>query len=174
MARTTKVTIDNATVAQDQKTTTVAKKYDPNDPIPCRSVTHGELLLEGKKSKLLYTWANAGDITDVEYQDLQALQSMKSRFLTDPLFVIEDQELVKRWKSVLGSIYEKIDTENVESIFNLSPANIKKRLQNAPIGLRNSVMSMASEKILNGELDSISKIKAIDEVLGTELLSIIV
>ena len=72
------------------------RKFDPTETFPCRSVCYGELILEGYKSKILYTWANCGDYADVEYQDLQALQSRKSRFLTDPLFVIEDEDGTKR------------------------------------------------------------------------------
>ena len=38
-----------------------AKKYSPNDLIECRSVTGGELILIGDKSKLQYTWADYAD-----------------------------------------------------------------------------------------------------------------
>ena len=51
------------------------RKYAPDDMIPCRSLTYGELLLTGSKSKLLYSWANYNDVTEVEFQDLQALKS---------------------------------------------------------------------------------------------------
>ena len=43
-----------------------ARKFAMDDPITCRSVTYGELLLPGKKSQLLYSWANYGDVTEVE------------------------------------------------------------------------------------------------------------
>ena len=45
------------------------KKYAPEDFIECRSVTGGELILVGAKSKLQYTWADYGDTAYVEYQD---------------------------------------------------------------------------------------------------------
>ena len=53
------------------------RKFAMDDPILCKSVTFGELLLPGKKSQLLYTWANYGDTTEVEFQDLQALRSTR-------------------------------------------------------------------------------------------------
>ena len=56
-----------------KKTKTVAKtpkKYAPGDMIPCRSMTYGELLLTGTKSKMLYTWANYGDVTEMEFQEI--------------------------------------------------------------------------------------------------------
>lgn len=150
-----------------------AKKFEPSETIPCRSVTYGELVLMGYKSKLLYTWANAGDVSYVEYQDLQALQSRKSRFLTEPLFVIEDEDLVSQWSGMLKSVYDKIDEEDLEKILALPVSKLKSKLKSSPEGIQKSIKSMAAAKIASGELDSISRIKAIDEVLGTELLSII-
>lgn len=176
--KTTKqVAVDELEVEQEvvkkapvkQKT----RKFDPTETFPCRSVCYGELILEGYKSKILYTWANCGDYADVEYQDLQALQSRKSRFLTDPLFIIEDEELVEYWGSLLKPIYSKIEEDDIEQILKLTPAQLKKRLKSAPNGIKESIKTMAAAKIMSGELDSLNRIKAIDEVLGTELMSMI-
>lgn len=149
------------------------KKFEPTESIPCRSVTYGELVLLGYKSKLLYTWANTGDVAYVEYQDLQALQSRKSKFLIEPYFVIEDEDLVAQWSGMLKPIYDKITEEDLEEILNLPVSKLKNKLKASPEGIKKSIKSMAAAKIASGEFDSITKIKAIDEVLGTELLSTI-
>lgn len=161
------------TTKKETSTKKQAHKFSPDDMIPCRSVTYGELLLEGFKTKALYTWANEGDVTYVEYQDLQALQSRKSRFLTDPLFIIEDEDLVSNWSSTLKSIYDKVEEENLEELLKLPVAKLKNKLKASPDGVKNSVKSMAAAKILAGEFDSLNRIKAIDEVLGTQLISMI-
>ena len=70
------------------------RKFAQDDLILCKSVTYGELLLPGKKSKLLYIWANHGDATEVEFQDLQALRSTRSAYLMNPYFVIEKSQLI--------------------------------------------------------------------------------
>lgn len=150
-----------------------AKKFAPDDMIPCRSITYGELLLEGFKTKTLYTWANAGDVTNVEYQDLQSLQSRKSRFLTDPLFIIEDEDLVESWSAMLKPIYSKVEEADLEELLKLPVAKLKNKLKASPDGVKTSIKSMAAAKILTGEFDSINRIKAIDEVLGTQLISMI-
>lgn len=149
------------------------RKFDPTETFPCRSVCYGELILEGYKSKILYTWANCGDYADVEYQDLQALQSRKSRFLTDPLFIIEDEELVEQWGTLLKPVYSKIEEDDIEQLLKLSPSQLKKKLKVMPNGIKESIKTMAASKIMSGELDSLNRIKAIDEVLGTELMSMI-
>ena len=149
------------------------RKFDPTETFPCRSVCYGELILEGYKSKILYTWANCGDYADVEYQDLQALQLRKSKFLTDPLFIIEDEELVEHWGTLLRPIYSKIEEEDIEQLLKLTPSQLKKRLNAMPVGIKESIKTMAAAKIMSGELDSLNRIKVIDEVLGTELMSMI-
>ena len=145
------------------------RKYAPNDMIPCRSVTYGELLLPGAKTKVLYTWANYGDTTDVEFQDLQALKSTKSTYLFRPRFIIEDEDLVEQWRNDLGKIYDDIIAIDVEAMFKLPAGQLKSKLKKAPAGIQQAVKNLAGEKIMNGSLDSLAKIKAIDEALGTDL-----
>ena len=162
--------IDNEVVQETVKTTVkkTPRKFQQNDPILCRSVTYGELLYPAKKSQLLYSWANYGDATEVEYQDLQALRSTKSAYLNAPYFIIEDEELLEQWPE-LKKLYEKIVTADIDKIFDMPINKFKAALRNLPIGFKDSIKNIASAKILDGTLDSISKIKAIDEVFNTDL-----
>ena len=144
-------------------------KYAPDDLIPCRSVTYGELLLSAPKSKLMYVWANYNDVTEVEFQDLQALKSTRSNYLFKPRIVIEDEELVEQWSKDFKDMYSKIAHVDVEEIFDLPLGKFKTALKNAPKGVQQAVKNIAGEKIMNGSLDSLAKIKAIDDILGTDL-----
>lgn len=145
------------------------RKYAPDDLIPCRSVTYGELLLSAPKSKLMYVWANYNDVTEVEFQDLQALKSTRSNYLFRPRIVIEDEELVEQWSKDFKDMYNKIIHVDVEEIFDLPLGKFKTALKNAPKGVQQAVKNIAGEKIMNGSLDSLAKIKAIDDILGTDL-----
>lgn len=158
-----------ATKSEPKQAVKAPRKFAPDDKIICRSVTFGELLLTGVKSRLLYTWANYGDTTEVEFQDLQALKSMKSSYLYRPRFIIEDEELVEQWCKDFGDMYKNIEDTDVENLFNLPLAQFKSKLKKTPKGVQQAVKNIAGEKILNGSLDSIAKIKAIDEILGTDL-----
>lgn len=168
--------IDVEEVETEVKTTKTKKpatkevrKYAPDEMISCRSITYGELLLPGPKSKLLYTWANYGDVTEISFQDLQALKSTRSTYLFKPRFIIEDEELVEQWRNDLGKIYDDIIATDVEAMFRLPAGQLKARLKKAPVGIQQAVKNLAGEKIMNGTLDSLAKIKAIDETLGTDL-----
>ena len=145
------------------------RKYAPDDLIPCRSVTYGELLLSAPKSKLMYVWANYNDVTEVEFQDLQALKSTRSNYMFRPRIVIEDEELVEQWSKDFKDMYSKITHVDVEEIFDLPLGKFKTALKNAPKGVQQAVKNIAGEKIMNGSLDSLAKIKAIDDILGTDL-----
>lgn len=144
------------------------RKFAQDDMILCKSVTYGELLLPGKKSKLLYIWSNYGDTTEVEFQDLQALRSTRSAYLMNPYFVIEDEELLEQWPE-LKNLYDKVAALDVDNLFSLPINQFKKKLRDIPIGFKDPIKNIAGEKIRNGSLDSIAKINALDEILGTEL-----
>lgn len=145
------------------------RKYAPDDFIPCRSITYGELLLTGPKSKLLYSWANYGDITEIPFQDLQALKSTRSSYLYRPRFIIEDEELIEQWSKDFKELYQNIIDVDVEELFKLPLGKFKAALKKAPQGVQQAVKNIAGEKIMNGSLDSLAKIKAIDEILNTDL-----
>jgi hypothetical protein len=66
-------------------------------------------------------------------------------------------------------MYEDIIATDVEAMFKLPPAQLRAKLKKAPTGIQQAVKNLAGEKIMNGSLDSLAKIKAIDEVLGTQL-----
>lgn len=147
------------------------KKYAPNDLIECRSVTGGELILIGQKSQLQYTWADYNDVTYVEYQDLQALQSRRSNFLTKPRFVIEDEELVEQWGSMLKPIYDKVIAQNIEDFFALPLNKFKAQLYIMPAGLKDAIKTKAVQMIQNDELYDVRKVREIDVAWGTDFVA---
>ena len=147
------------------------KKYAPDDLIECRSVTGGELILIGTKSKLQYTWADYNDVTFVEYQDLQALQSRRSKFLMKPRFVIEDKELVEQWGSMLKPIYDKTIKEDIEEFFNLPLNKFKAQLNVIPDGLKDAIKTKAVQMIETEELYDIRKVREIDAAWGTDFVA---
>lgn len=146
------------------------KKYAPDDMIECRSITAGLLVYNGAKSKLHYSWADYGDTAFVEYQDLQSLQSSKSPYLTRPCFIIEDDELVEQWGNMLNPIYNKIAESDLDKFFAMAPSKIKKVLEQYPIGMKNTIKSRAASMVESGELYDIRVAKAIDEVVGSDLV----
>ena len=162
------VTTETVTEKSPKKKT--PKKYAPTDVIECRSVTGGELILVGDKTKLHYNWADFGDTAYVEYQDLQALQSRRSGFLTQPRFIIEDENLVEQWGSMLKPIYDKINMQNIEDLFNLPAHQFEDQIKTVPDGLKDAIKTRAVQMIQNDELYDIRKVRAIDNAWGTDFV----
>lgn len=146
------------------------KKFAPADAIECRSVTGGTLILIGPKTHLQYTWEDYGDTAWVEYQDLQALQSRKSNFLTKPRFIIEDDDIVEQWGTLLKPVYNKITDQTVEDFFALPLNKFKAQLSVMPDGIKDAIKTKAVQMIESEELYDIRKVREIDAAWGTDFV----
>ena len=173
----TELDIEEEVVATPKKrvpTKKAPRKYAPSDLIECRSVTGGQLILIGPKTKFQYQWEDYNDITEVEYQDLLALQSRKSGFLVKPRFIIEDEELVEQWSSMLKPIYDKVITQNIEDFFNLPLNKFKAQIKNMPEGLQDAIKTKVVQMIKNDEIHDIRKVREIDAAWGTDFVAMFV
>lgn len=144
-------------------------KHDPNELILCRSVRFGELRLIGPKTHMPYSWANEGDVREVEYQDLVSWRALHSRYLFDPMIIIEDEDIVEEWKADLGELYESVQQIDLKAMFKLPHRNFVVQLKQLPDSMKSTVQNMAYAMIQDGSLYDLRTIKAIDEILGTEL-----
>lgn len=152
-----------------------SKKYDAHDLILVRSITQGTLLFPGKKSGILYRWESYGDLTEVEYQDLYTLKASRSGYLYKPYFVIEDQELLDdpMWKDLQKVYQDTFDISDIYSILNLPKADFESVLGKLPDGYKDAVKFEVAKRIDDGTFDSIQKIKSLDRICGTDLMSTI-
>ena len=142
-------------MATVRKTTTSAetasvKKFKDTDMIRCVSCTAGKLVMVGMKTKDPYIWVSEGDTVDVPYID-------------DPDFIAQHKDL----DTLYSRLYSKSD---LMSVFDMPAARMKKAITQLPDGVKETVKSLAITAIENGSMDSISKIKAIDEIFGTQML----
>lgn len=144
-------------------------KHDPNELVPCRSVRFGELILIGPKTKMPYSWANEGDIREVEYQDLLSWRALHSRYLFDPMIIIEDEDICEEWQADLGPVYSAFNHVDLKDMFNMPQRQFVAQLKKLPQGMKDSVQNMAYAMIQDGTLYDLRKIDAVDEILGTEL-----
>lgn len=144
-------------------------KHDPSELIECSSVVFGELILIGPKTRMRYSWANEGDVREVEYQDLVSWRALHHRYLFDPMIVIEDEGIREEWKADLGKLYDNLQTVDLKALFNLPHRQFVSQLKQLPPSMKSSVQNMAYAMIQDKTLDSLRKIEALDEILGTEL-----
>jgi hypothetical protein len=148
-------------------------KHDPNELILCRSVRFGGLRLIGPKTHMPYEWANEGDVREVEYQDLVSWRALHSRYIFEPMIIIEDEDIVEEWKADLGELYEELQNIDIKALFKLPQRQFIAQLKKLPVGMKTTVQNMAYSMIQDGTLYDLRIIKAIDETLGTELIMMI-
>jgi hypothetical protein len=144
-------------------------KHDPNELILCRSVRFGELRLIGPKTHMPYSWANEGDVREVEYQDLVSWRALHSRYLFEPMIIIEDEDIVEEWKADLGKLYDNLQQIDLKAMFKLPHRQFISQLKKPPDGMKTTVQNMAYSMIQDRTIYDLRIIDAIDEILGTEL-----
>jgi len=143
--------------------------YSNDTPIPCRSVTVGELFMVGKKTGELYRWGGYGDTTEVEYQDLKAARLVKSALIFAPNFIIEDSDVVDAWNDVKSVYDNAISDADIEMLYTMEAGKLKRELEKLPDGLKNTVSKLAVDAVRKGKFDSLRAMKVFDDVLGTDL-----
>ena len=144
-------------------------KHDSNELILCRSVRFGGLRLIGPKTHMPYEWANEGDVREVEYQDLISWRALHSRYLFEPMIIIEDEDIVEEWKADLGELYEELQNVDIRAMFKLPHRQFVAQLKKLPAGMKTTVQNMAYSMIQDRTLYDLRIIDSIDEILGTEL-----
>lgn len=146
------------------------KKFEDNEAIPCKSITSGGLYMTGSKSRVLYEWVDNGDVTEVEYKDLIAAVRANSSYVMKPYFIIEDEEFVRqnpKLKKVYDTMYSFKD---LKDILALPVGAMKTTILSLPEGGKESIKHIASQMVSNGTLDSLNKIKVLDELFNTQLV----
>ena len=178
-AKATPATTETATnKVETPVVETVAKKkeYGNYDLIPCQSLVNGTLYYLSPKSNTMYTWEDNGAIVDVTYEDLLVMKQTHSGILYKPCVVITDKDLLAqaRWADIrkVYDDYDVMSLSDAEKVIELDPLSLKKALEKLTPPMRGVICDTAVTMIGKGSLDSIAKIKAIDEVCGTELYTV--
>lgn len=167
-------------VSEKQETSTVSeslfeeetkkKEFHDKDMIPCQSITVGRLHLTGAKSGEHYRWTNIGDVNDVEYRDLLDEVRRHTWYIYDPAFIILDEDFLNQHDDILVRYGQLYTSEDIERTLTLPAPQLKDVIKKMPAGAQTAVKDLAMRKISSGELDSVQRIKVLDEFFGTEML----
>ncbi len=146
------------------------KKFSPDDMILCQSVCVGQTFVKGFKSGTIYTFEALGAEEYIEYKDLVAAVRSKDSILFKPFIIVLDEDFVNEQKT-LKTFYENMYTpEDFEEFFKLNPNQMIEALNNMPVGIRETIKSMAVGKIQDGVFDSVARIKVLDNYFGTKMM----
>lgn len=145
------------------------KSFEPEDTITCRSVVSGRLFMDGIVSAMPYTWLDFGDEVDVEYRDLVAAAKKKNSYVMKPFFVIMDDDFVAQFPFLKDVYSGQYSIKDLAKILTLPVNEMTEAVKELPGNVRETLKGIASTQVSNGVLDSFKKIKALDEILDTDL-----
>lgn len=168
-AQTPVVTEEATPVVKEVEKPKTAVKHSANDMINCRSITVGEMILIGLKSGDFYDFIDYGDEVAMRYEDLIAAVRARRSYIFNPMFIIDDEAFIAenpKLKELYSSLYGNGD---FEEILDLPLAPMKDAVKSLPSGALDNFKSYAATAVNNGTLDSIKKIKALDEILHTDM-----
>lgn len=168
------VIVEENTAEEEVKTTVKQKrKFKDNDLIPCLCVFPGSVGMTGRRSGNTYLWEDMNVIEYVEYQDLKSeVLNKKSTYIYEPLIIVNDEEFLDQYPN-LAKMYEEFYTpdEIMDKIESYNPEEMRDFINSLPVGIKSNIKNIAATMIQDGTLDSIKKIKVIDEIFETELSS---
>lgn len=145
------------------------KVFDASEGVMCRSIVTGGLFLEGSKTKMPYKWNNYGDETEVEYRDLVALVREQSGYIYKPFFIIEDEDFIEEFPQLKKFYSENYSIKELSAILELPVDEMIKTISTLPKGAVDSLKKIAANQVSLGQIDSVRKIRALDDFFGTDL-----
>lgn len=175
ITKTSKTSKNNAVLEETKKEIKKdVKTFKEDEGILCKSITRGELIYIGKKSNTKYIFSNYDDTCEIEVRDLNSLKSSKSAYLYDPLFVIEDEEFLSqpKWKDI-REMYDQAVANDINEIIDKPIGQFKQIISQLNKGYKEALAREVATRIHEDNFDSLSKIKAIDEICGTDLYCLI-
>lgn len=146
------------------------KKFNPTDMIECLSITPGKMFFNGKKSEVLYTFADMDDTVEIEFRDLDFAARSKDAMMYKPRFIVQDKDFIDMHPA-LDELYSSLHSvKDLKDILKLTPSQMEAKIKSLPIGAQDSIKVIAATMVDNGALDSIQRVKVLDSIFGTEML----
>ena len=145
------------------------KKFEQTDLVLCRSVTTGGLYMEGSKTKQIYQWSDYGDESEIEYRDLVAEIRTKSPFIFTPRFIIEDEDFIAEFPQLSQFYAQYLSVKDLREILELPVSQMARKISELPQGAKESIRTIASSMVASGAIDSVAKIKKLDEIFDTDM-----
>jgi hypothetical protein len=142
--------------------------FHADDMILCRSVAAGLTCMEGRTTNMVYIFRDYGDECGIEYRDLAAAVRFHSDFIYKPYFIVEDQDFVDEFAELKKFYTEKFTVKELTDIINMNEGDMESAIEVLPKGAKEQLVNIVSTKIVNGELDSIRKIKTLQKLLDVD------
>ena len=170
----------NTTVETAKKTKERLVMKD-NDEVVVRSNVFGELIYINDRNGDQIIWENCGEEQVLSVRDIRDMKAKQHSFFKEGWISITDSPDVDFEEYTMKEVYDALQigryyndnlvSFNIDDIFVMSEDALRKKISTMSEGIKRSIVVRANEKIIDGSLDSLKKVKLLEEVLGCELTS---
>ena len=143
-------------------------EYKDSDLIKCHSVIVGGLTITCKSGNYYY-FSDYGAEMDIEYKDLVELIKTHSEHLYNPRIVVDDANVVNSFRQLKEFYDSSYSLTDLRIILGYPVNKMVEIVSTLPEGVKDNLRSIAAEMISSGELDSLTKIKALDKIYDTDM-----
>ena len=189
---TKKAPIENVTVAEEvvqvaevsESVPAPKKAVKLNDTVTVnvQSNVFGELIYSDNRSGANVRWNEFGDVQPMTIGDLRAMRNTQRAFFSNNwIFVkevlddeFEDVTPEEIYKNLMVSQYYKgvLNPDNFNSIFRMDESAIREHVGMMSSAAKMNLIVASNDAIRRGKLDSLRKIRVLEEVLGCELVEL--
>lgn len=167
-------------IEQEEKIKIVSKPVETKEPwkpdlnrmICVKNISQSKLIYKSKR-QIGYTieWDKTGDINYIELGEFINLRNSDRRFVTEPwIRIVEDDEVeILKYANVYQYYRGLLEVDNTKDILSLNFESFKRKFDNLPKAIKETVAKQAAEMLKNGELDSIKIKNYIEEKLDIDL-----
>lgn len=172
MANTTKKKTTAETDAViESEAPIIPKQVDINQYITVKNGAQGVLVYKSAHTGEKFEWDEFGSEQEIELKELKNAKNSAKKFFINNWFMFDsDFDWVIDYLGVRQYYKHSLTVDNFDSIFDKSPADLKRLIGEMSAGQKKTVTYRAAQKIQDGEIDSRKKIAALEEALGVELI----
>lgn len=154
----------------------IKKKPFPSKDLEIKILSnfYGNVSYSSKNGTVSFDLNGYGSYDYVTFGDLIALKNGYRRYFQENWIVLDDtedytaEELYKALR--VDQYYNNIlNPDKINELFQYSPAKIKSTISNYPKSMKETIYKIAVDKYKSGKLDSVLKIKAIEDSIGKKL-----
>lgn len=147
----------------------VRKQLDPNMYVQVRNGFHGMLNYRDKSTGESYQWTEFGNILDLTVSTLQRARSSQPKFFSENWWLIDDPEVIE-YLNAQQYYKNALTYEEFDELFNMSIDDIKEKVSHLSVSQKRGVIYRAKSNIESGSLSDLNIIRALEDVLNTELI----
>lgn len=164
----TKTTNDNNEIA---KTKIVPKDVDPNQIVTVYNGFQGRLIYVSPRTKETFRWDSFGDTQEIELRELRNAKSSAKNFFINNWFMFDEEyQWVIDYLGLNQYYRNALNLSDFDDLFTKTPSEISKITSKLSDGQKKSVAYRARQLIIEGEIDSIKAINALEKSLGIDLI----